>query len=152
MKTFRRYWRIIFPVTVAIIIWWFSDMDGINSNLQSLDIAQWLGLTNTFARKLAHFILFSALGFTISDFVKGLHPLEFPNMNLVIYPIILCIIYAAIDEVHQLTVVGRSANIGDVFIDSLAGVFGTLLFVAIFCFWRRFRIRRQLREMSRRPQ
>ncbi len=138
MKTIRRYWRIIFPIFFVILIWHFSAMNGESSNNQSLDFANSFGLTNAAARKLAHFVLFGALGYSISSFVKGLHPSLFPNFTLILYPIILCVVYGAIDEVHQLTIIGRNATVGDVFIDSLAGIMGTLVYVAIFCFWRYF--------------
>ena len=149
MKTIRRYWRIIFPIFFVILIWHFSAMNGENSNNQSLDFANSFGLTNAAARKLAHFVLFGALGYSISSFVKGLHSASFPNFTLILYPIVLCISYGAIDEVHQLTIIGRNATIGDVFIDSLAGIMGTLVYVAIFCFWRYFRVRRQLKQVSK---
>ena len=149
MKTFRRYWRIIFPIFFIVVIWIFSGINGQYSHNQSLDVANSLGISNAFARKLAHFVLFGALGYSVSSFVKGLHSSEFPNFTLILYPIILCVAYGAIDEVHQLTIVGRNATIGDVFIDSLAGIIGTLVYVAIFCFWRRWRINRQLKQIQK---
>ncbi|MBP5656438.1 VanZ family protein [Candidatus Saccharibacteria bacterium] len=152
MKTIRRYWRIIFPIFFIVLIWIFSGMNGQSSHNQSSDFASAFGITNAFARKLAHFVLFGALGYSISSFVKGLHTAEFPNFNLILYPIILCVVYGAIDEVHQLTIIGRNATIGDVFIDFLAGIIGTLVYVIIFCFWRRWRIHRQLRQIQKVAQ
>ena len=152
MKTIQRYWRIIFPIFFVILIWHFSAMNGENSNNQSLNFANSFGLTNAVARKLAHFVLFGALGYSITSFVKGLHSATFPNFTLILYPIVLCIAYGAIDEVHQLTIIGRNATIGDVFIDSLAGIMGTLVYVAIFCFWRRWRIYRQAKRFNKIPQ
>ncbi len=152
MKTIQRYWRIIFPIFFVILIWHFSAMNGENSNNQSLNFANSFGLTNAAARKLAHFVLFGALGYSITSFVKGLHSATFPNFTLILYPIVLCIAYGAIDEVHQLTIIGRNATIGDVFIDSLAGIMGTLVYVAIFCFWRRWRIYRQTKRFNKIPQ
>ena len=146
MKTIRRYWRIIFPYFFIVLIWIFSGVNGQNSNNQSSNFASAFGMTNAFARKLAHFVLFGALGYSISSFVKGLHTAEYPNITLTIYPIVLCVAYGAIDEVHQLTIVGRNATIGDVSIDLLAGIIGTLIYIIIFCFWRRWRIYRQLKR------
>ena len=141
MYTIRRYWRIIFPIFFIIVIWIFSSYTGDTSNQQSLSFANWLGVSNEFARKLAHFILFSGLGYSLCSFVKGLHPAIFPTQTLVVYPTILCVVYGAIDEVHQLTVLGRNAQIGDVFIDSVAGIIGILIYIAIFCFFRLWRWR-----------
>ena len=114
----NRYWRVIFPIFFVILIWHFSAMNGENSNNQSLDFATSMGISNIFARKLAHFVLFGALGYSISSFVKGLHPTEFPNFTLILYPIILCVAYGAIDEVHQLTIIGRNATASDVSLES----------------------------------
>ncbi len=149
MKTIRRYWRIIFPIIIIVLIWIFSDVNGQNSHSQSASFADAFGMSNAFARKFAHFVLFGALGYSVSSFVKGLHPSEFPNFTLVLYPIIISVAYGAIDEVHQLTIIGRNATIGDVFIDFLAGLIGTLVYVIIFCFWRRWRINRQLRQIQK---
>lgn len=149
MNIIRRYWRIIFPIFFVVLIWIFSDMSGDNSNNKSLYWADIFGLSNAAMRTFAHFILFGALGFSISGFVKGLHSSIFPTISLTLYPIVLCVAYGAIDEVHQLTIVGRNGTIGDVFIDSLAGIIGTLIYIIIFCFWRRWRIYRQLKQISR---
>ena len=148
MYTIRRYWRIIFPIFFIILIWIFSSANGDASNSFSMKVAAWLGVSNTLARKLAHFVLFGCLGYSLSSFVKGLHPATFPTHTQVTYPVILCVIYGAIDEVHQLTVFGRSAQIGDVFIDSIGGICGVLLYIAIFCFYRRWRIRRQIEKIT----
>jgi len=144
MNTIRRYWRIVFPIILIVMIWIFSDINGQNSHNQSTDVANAFGVSDDFARTFAHFVLFGALSYSIASFVKGLHPSEFPNITLVMYPIVVSVAYGAIDEVHQLTIVGRNATIGDVFLDFLAGLIGTLVYVIIFCFWRRWRIRRQI--------
>ena len=149
MNIIRRYWRIIFPIFFVILIWAFSEANGQSSHSQSSNFASFFGISNAFARKLAHFVLFGALAYSIASFVKGLHTAEFPNFTLMIYPIVLTIAYGAIDEVHQLTVVGRNAAISDIFLDTLAGIIGTLVYIAIFCFWRRWRIRRQMRQIQK---
>lgn len=149
MSIIRRYWRIIFPIFFVIVIWIFSDMSGDNSNNKSLYWAEMFGMSNAAMRTFAHFVLFGALGFSISSFVKGLHSSVFPTTSLVLYPIVLCVAYGAIDEVHQLTIVGRNGTIGDVLIDSLAGVIGTLIYIIVFCFWRRWLIYRQVKQISR---
>jgi VanZ family protein len=142
MQFVKRYWRIIFPIVIAVIIWNFSSQTGDISDQQSLFWAQFFGLTNMVTRKLAHIVLFGLFGYSVTSFTKGLYPDFFPNYSLVIYPVIIATVYGAIDEVHQLTVMGRDAAIGDVFIDTLAGLAGVLAYVAIFCFWRRWRMYR----------
>ena len=140
MHFIRRHWRIIFPIIIAIIIWIFSSQPGDVSDAQSLYFAQLLGISNMAARKLAHFILFGAFGYATTSYIKGRNPDLFPTYNYVAYPIIITTVYSAIDEVHQLTVAGRSAQLGDVLIDTLAGICGVLIYIIIFCFWRRFRL------------
>lgn len=138
MQTVRRYWRIISPIIVALVIWIFSSQTGDVSDSKSLKVAQIFGLDNETARTLAHFILFGSLGYTLCSFIKGLYPQAFPTLNLIAYPIIVVTVFGAIDEVHQITVIGRNAKIGEIFIDTLAGFSGILLYVAVFCFWRLF--------------
>ena len=148
MYTIRRYWRIIFPIIIAIIIWAFSSQTGDVSDASSLKFAQMFGLSNEVARTFAHIILFGAFGYSLTSFVKGLHPELFPTHNLIVYPIIITTVYGAIDEVHQITVIGRSAQVSDVLIDTLAGLCGILLYIAIFCFWRLFRLHLQAMKYS----
>lgn len=148
MYTIRRYWRIIFPIIIAIIIWGFSSQTGDISDAKSLKIAQFFGLSNEVARTFAHIILFGAFGYSLTSFVKGLYPEIFPTHNLVVYPIIITTVYGAIDEVHQITVIGRTAQVSDVLIDTLAGLCGILLYIAIFCFWRLFRLHLQAMKYS----
>lgn len=141
MRFIKRYWRIIFPIFFILLIWAFSATTGDSSNATSLGVANAFGLSNLVARKLAHIVLFGALGYSFSSFIKGLHPFLFPNYTIIVYCLILTTIYGAIDEVHQLTVAGRSGTINDVFLDTIAGLGGILLYTVIFCFFRLWRIR-----------
>ncbi len=144
MKTIKRYWRIIFPIFFIIVIWCFSAASGDKSNSTSTDFANAVGISNAFARKLAHFTLFAGLAYSLSSFAKGLNPGLFPNLNTTIYCTIVPVAYAAIDEIHQLTVAGRNGSVADILLDSLASVFGVLLYIAIFCFFRRMRFKKLL--------
>lgn len=142
MNVIRRYWRIIFPIFFVLLIWSFSDHNGAVSDAESAGFAALFGLSNEVARKLAHLFLFGALGYSCTSFIKGLHPVSFPRYTQIIYPIIFTTIYGALDEVHQLTVVGRNASAGDVFFDTVAGLGGVLVYILVFCFYRLWRIRR----------
>ena len=149
MIIFQKWWRIIFPIIIAIIIWQFSSYNADISQQQSLFFANLFGIPDALARKLAHFLLFALFGYALSSFFKGREPNAFPTHSLVLYPIIIATVYGAIDEVHQVTVLGRAGEISDVIIDTLAGIAGVCLYVAIFCFWRRFRIRRAYNKLSK---
>ena len=140
MQIIKRYWRIVFPIIIAIIIWAFSAQSGEASDAESLRYAESFGISNIAMRKIAHIILFGAFGYSLCSYIKGLYPYVFPTYNLVAYAAIIGIVYGAIDEVHQLTVIGRSALVSDVFIDALGVACGILIYIIIFCFWRLFRI------------
>ena len=47
---------------------------------------------------------------------------------------IICVLYASIDEFHQLFVPGRSGQVTDVLIDLIGVVLGLLLVFLIRCF------------------
>ena len=71
-------------------------------------------------RKLAHFILYFILGiFTIINF-------EINKENM-IYALLICIIYAFTDEIHQMFINNRSGEVRDIIIDSLGSLSSILL-------------------------
>ena len=142
MSILKRYWRIIFPIFFIFIIWIFSSHNGDVSDTESIFFASLFGISNGLMRKIAHFVLFGALGYSSTSFIKGLHPLTFPKHTHVFYPVIITTIYGALDEVHQLTIAGRSGNAQDVLIDALAGVAGVLAYIAYFCFYRIWKAKR----------
>ena len=75
-------------------------------------------------RKLAHYSLYFILGIlsflVIVDYKN--------NKKLILYSMFICFLYACTDEFHQLFVIGRSASIKDVMIDT----FGSLCGISIF--------------------
>ena len=144
----KRYWRIIFPIFFIIVIWCFSATSGDASNAESLKVASIFGLPNAVMRKLAHMALFGALGYSVASYIKGLHAAIFPNARIFISCVIPVVVYGAIDEVHQLTVAGRNATINDVIIDSIAGICGVLVYIAIFCFYRRWKLYHIIRKKN----
>ena len=84
-------------------------------------------------RKLAHFTIFSALGFCASMTV-GKRP-AFSKKSL--FTLLFCSIYACTDELHQYFVPGRACRFTDVLIDTggaLTGMAVSLIIIGIF-FW-----------------
>jgi len=81
-------------------------------------------------RKLAHYAIYIIGGMLIINcaYVYGIC-----NKNAVIYSAIFGIVYAAIDEMHQLFVNGRSGKIQDVIIDSI----GILTGITVYIFFRK---------------
>ena len=142
MQIVQRHWRIVFPIIIAIIIWAFSAQNGEASDAKSIHYAEMFGLTNIAMRKIAHIILFGAFSYSLCSYFKGLYPYVFPNYNLVAYSAIISVVYGAIDEVHQLTVAGRTALVSDVFIDAVGAACGIMVYIIIFCFWRLYGIKK----------
>lgn len=75
-------------------------------------------------RKIAHFMEYLILGILVTNVFNVHGKKQYIS-------IIVCIIYAISDEIHQLFVPGRSCQIFDMFIDSLGSSTGTLIFCLI---------------------
>ena len=73
-------------------------------------------------RKLAHFTIYLILGVLVYLYIK-----EFNISNKFIISLLICILYALSDEIHQLFIVGRSGKIIDVFIDSFGSLTGIFI-------------------------
>ncbi len=144
MKGLKYHWRIIFPIFFALLIWFFSSRNGEQSDNQSLSIAAMLGLSNVVTRKLAHVVAFGCLGYAISSYQKGKNPDNYLRRSNPIIATIFSGIYAAIDEIHQLTVPGRSAEFRDIIIDIFGAICGILIYIIIFTFIRRRRLRKMI--------
>jgi VanZ family protein len=93
----------------------------------SLDLASFHGSM----RKVAHFFLYLILG----GFVwKALKESGLRGRRAMLTAFLICFLYAVSDETHQAFVPGRSAQLGDLLIDSWGGLFGILLwrYVSLF--------------------
>lgn len=126
--------------TILMLLWMFliflmSSFDATESINQSNFIVNII--TNIFKieniellsfiiRKLAHFTEYLILGLLVANmFTKN-------NINnLYLISIILCIIYATSDEIHQLFVPGRACQLRDILIDSIGSITGVYLYKLI---------------------
>jgi VanZ family protein len=114
----RRYLAVILTVLIAIEIFWFSSLPGIMPQLGE-----------GFNIKLApvyHFTIFFLFNFFLivswSNNIKS---------RYVRNAIIFSVLYAIIDEVHQIFVPFRTPSIGDIFLDS-AGIFlSTIVYMKV---------------------
>lgn len=79
-------------------------------------------------RKLAHFTIYTALGF-FSSLTVGRRKL-FSKGTAV--NMIFCFLYACSDELHQYFVPGRSCQFTDVLIDTSGALTGTLVTMLLF--------------------
>lgn len=74
-------------------------------------------------RKLAHFTEYLILGtLVINMFTKN------NAKKTYLLSILLCIIYAISDEIHQIFIPGRACQIKDILIDSVGSITGIYLF------------------------
>ena len=79
-------------------------------------------------RKIAHFALFAIGGFIIMLFINTYDTKQ--NKKIII-SVIIGIIYACTDEIHQIFIPGRSGQITDVIIDSFGIIVGTYISLLI---------------------
>lgn len=86
-------------------------------------------------RKGAHFFIYFVLGFLVLSLFKEYKDL---NTKIILISLLVSILYACSDEIHQLFVVGRSGSIIDVGIDSLGALFGTYFYYFIYLIRRKY--------------
>lgn len=75
-------------------------------------------------RKNAHFFIFFCLGLFVFTALKNRKMKGFRKERVTFY---ICMLYAILDEVHQLFVSGRGAQVKDVLIDSAGAACGILV-------------------------
>lgn len=88
--------------------------------------------TEKIIRKIAHFSIYALVGFLLMGLVSTF---KLKEKTRILISLILGVLYAASDEIHQLFSPGRSAQITDVYIDTLGvlvGIFVILLFIKVF--------------------
>ena len=120
---------LLLVILWMIFIFVMSSFDASSSSNQSnfiIDIITSIinikdtGLLSLIIRKLAHFIEYFILGILVINFITRYD-------KKIIIAILLCIIYATSDEIHQIFVPGRSCQITDIMIDSLGSIMGIYL-------------------------
>lgn len=87
-----------------------------------------VGKLNHLIRKGSHFLVFLALGVLFMCAIRrnGIY-----GIKGVVITLLFCSLYAILDEVHQLFVSGRGAQISDVFIDIVGAAAGILGYLGI---------------------
>ena len=79
---------------------------------------------NNVVRKNAHFFIFLILGILVSIALKDS---GYSRKKRLVLAIIICFLYAVSDELHQMLVPGRGAQLKDVVIDSAGAIAGIAL-------------------------
>ncbi len=153
-KIFRALFIILIAITSATIFYFSSENGEISGNTSGKVIkkilakfpeyqklsdkrkAQIVEKLQPFVRKMAHFTIYTLLGFNLMGFF-----LTFKFGKILKYglAIALGMLYAMSDEIHQMFSAGRTARVFDVGIDTCGVVFGTIL-IMIFSkivYWAR---------------
>ena len=117
---------------------------GVNMELDALE---------HYIRKSAHFLVFLMLG------GLTLHALKWSRVSrATMVAFAICVFYAISDELHQLFVLGRAAQVRDVLIDSVGAAMGILLCVLLIKlivkmnFWHLARKKAALESKRAMPQ
>lgn len=84
-----------------------------------------LGILHQLIRKSAHFFAYLILGVFVLRALKNYQGHDVKKIGLAL---ILCVVYASSDEIHQLFIPGRSGEVRDVMIDSTGALTGLLIY------------------------
>lgn len=131
VKDIKRIIYLILVIIWMIVVFRFSNQNGTKSQGSSdiitnkiveisddyfaLDIKSSEDTISFVVRKLAHFSIYFLGGILIYNFINTF---SINKKYIIIFSIVLGVVYACTDELHQLFIDGRSAQMMDVFIDS----------------------------------
>lgn len=140
--------RIIFGILTAITfitIFVFSNQNGeksgsvsrdftkkvieilhIDKNLNEIEKENLIENSQFIVRKLAHFTIYTIAGINLYGFINTYN---IKNKYKMIGALLVGIIYATSDEIHQMFSGGRTPAVMDVFIDSCGVLFGINMFL-----------------------
>lgn len=125
----------ILVVLWMIVIFIFSNETSTMSNEKSrffiyliqtlgLDLNAFFGnLSNFMVRKASHFLEYFILAILLFNIIKG----KFEIKKVFIISIVIVVLYACTDEIHQIFIPGRTARIKDIVIDTVGGSIGLLV-------------------------
>lgn len=141
--------RIIFMmmlISTFCVIFQFSAQDGAKSSsvstkvtnkivdviskvkhVSSQDRTRYVNKLQPYVRKLAHFSIYTLVGFSIMGFFCTF---DIRNKYKLLWSLLIGIVYASSDEIHQSFTPGRSPRLFDVGIDTLGVITG--IFIMIF--------------------
>jgi VanZ family protein len=104
-----KYSKAFLPAIVwALIIYFLSS--------QQVLPALSLSVIDFVLKKTAHIFVYAILYILI---IKGFTKLNYPFEKIWFNALLICLLYAIFDEIHQSTVIGRTATVTDVGFDFL---------------------------------
>jgi VanZ family protein len=124
----RRWWPVILW---ACLIWLFSTAWFTSENTSRIivPILHWLfpnasphtlAYLHHLVRKTAHFVEYFVFSLLVLRAIRGEQ--RGARLSWALYSVALVAVYAALDESHQLFVLGRTASPWDVLLDTTGGV------------------------------
>ena len=129
-------YRYILVILMMIVIFLFSSEPAevssarsgfVVDTIRSLNIALPPDIFMFLVRKSAHIFLYALFGFVVFNLVS----MYATTKKAIVLSVLFVVVYAVSDEIHQLFIPGRSGEIRDVFIDTAAGMIGTMLYYMI---------------------
>ena len=123
---------ILFALVISwmILIFWFSSAGHEVSSGQSERVVRSMqyitniSFSETVVRKAAHVFLYFVLGILLTLLV---HTYHIRWRSVVLWAVGVACAYAATDETHQLLVGGRSGQVSDVLLDTVAACVGVVV-------------------------
>lgn len=151
--------RIILVILILldfIIIFNFSNQNGLESSMVSRKVTIFIlnifgdyddtllteeeevivENTESVIRKVAHFSIYTILGVLLMSLTETY---EISNKKRILISLLIGIFYAALDEIHQIFIPGRTALFTDVLIDTLGVLVGMLIVFILFKLMKRKR-------------
>lgn len=120
-------------VFAKVIFFHFGSMDAGQQNFIVSEL-------NFFVRKLAHFSVYTVLGMIVYTAVIS-SGISLKRKRLCSFAV--CVLYAAIDEVHQYFIPDRSMRLRDVLIDSMGSLFGIIIISVIVIVYTHFKCKQR---------
>lgn len=154
LKKNKRLYNSILVVIWMIVIFCFSAQTGVKSTKTSNVVTSMVVNVTTnvskqeitreeakkrvedstfLIRKLAHFTEYLILGILIIRLLRTYGKL---NVRMIITAIVICFLYAASDEIHQIFVPGRTAKVLDMLIDTSGASIGIIFYCIFENKWR----------------
>ena len=127
---FEKNNKISFAITLLIALFIFY--------VSSLTFAQSTGGPPGIGYRalIYHITAFFFLAFFLAiSLVKG------KNRSLIFLAVIISVLYAVLDEIHQSFVPGRGSSISDIFIDSLGIILASIFYIILIEYRKNFKKR-----------
>ena len=128
----KKFILISMVLLCLILIFYFSSENNYESMDTTIKVSRVINIEEgnlSILRKYGHFIEFFVLEILLLSMFSCFIKVDF---KIYIISLIFCLLYAFSDEIHQLYVIGRSAQVMDVCIDFCGSIIGSILFIMVY--------------------